>query len=294
MNYYFLPGSGIYGGIKVGYQFAMLIDSLGAPCIMVTPDGRAPSWFHTDCLTISEDEAVQQLADSDTILFSFPYDYERLSEYSSNLVFHCQGTDPVIDPIILNHDIKVLTCWRQAADYVMSVSGRASINVGISISDAFYNIDTQKTSGTVSYMPRRGNDLVLSCREMNKNLKFTPIDNMPEDQVAAILLHSEYYLATSVNEWFGLPALEAMAAGCVVLSVPTIGGTDYLIDNINSRVVEPDELARTLYNIASETSDNYRDQLREHARITASTYRLDNQYQVVAGLLDNSLSFLRS
>ena len=51
--------------------------------------------------------------------------------------------------------------------------------------------------------------------------------------------HCSIYLATAEGEWSGLPALEAMSAGCVVVSVPVLGGMEYLDDGVNCRMAGP-------------------------------------------------------
>ncbi len=40
MNLYVLPGHGIYGGIKVGFQFASILATMGVRIAVATP-GRA-------------------------------------------------------------------------------------------------------------------------------------------------------------------------------------------------------------------------------------------------------------
>lgn len=294
MNIYLLPGTGKFGGIKVGYQFADLLGELGAPCVVATPDGSAPDWFPASAPTLDQTAALARLGPADTVLFSLPDDYPRAARLPCRKVFHCQGTDPRIDPVPADPEVTLLACWPQARDHLKTKSGREVHEVGIHVSDRFFYRGEPKAPGTVAYMPRRGADLAEACRSALPHLRFVPIDNQSEAGVADLLQACEYYLATSLGEWFGLPAFEAMAAGCVVVSVPTVGGGDYLRDGWNCRVAEPSALARTLAEVSAPEALPVRARLRDHARITAAGLRRTAQRKTVARLLEEGLSFLRS
>ena len=53
------------------------------------------------------------------------------------------------------------------------------------------------------------------------------IDKLPRDEVAMRLSESHIYLSTGHREGLGLPPLEAMAAGCLVVGFAAGGGLDY-------------------------------------------------------------------
>jgi glycosyltransferase involved in cell wall biosynthesis len=289
MNYYFLPGVGIYGGIKVGFRFSHILDELGVKIVVVTPDGSAPSWFRCGASVISEAEAIHRIKKNDTIIFSLPHDYKRLKKISNKLIFHCQGTDPLIDPILLDPEVILLNCWQQAKEYMMQ-AGRESIAVGISLSDTFYYDGTLKDANLLSGMSRRGSDLISSIVDFQHSLTVSLIDGMHEDQVAAQLKKSTFYLATSEHEWFGLPALEAMAAGCVVLSVPVIGGIEYLKNEQNCFYGTSEYLKKQLQYLLT---DNHRIRALQYNAISkALEYSQQNQTDILKVLLRETLNFL--
>jgi glycosyltransferase involved in cell wall biosynthesis len=291
MLYYFLPHASIYGGVKVGYQFVEMLRELGAPGVAVTPEGSAPTWFRTSTPTIAERAARRRLTAASTVLFSWPPHHDLLRRLPGRKVFHCQGTDPLIDPVIADPDVTLLTCWPQAARYVSENAGRATIDVGISLSDCFYGDERPKAGGTVAYMPRRGGEIVEAVRAATPGLRFRPIDGVPETRVAEVMKSSEYYLATSVNEWFGLPALEAMAAGCVVVSVPVLGGMDYLRSEQNCIVANPHEVPARLREL-SQATWAVREGLRREAVKTADAYRRSRQVDRLGRMLEDDLAFL--
>ncbi len=288
VNIYLIPSSGIFGGVKVGFQFAEMLTRLGHPCAVATPDGRAPQWFDSSVAVWRQREILPRLTATDTLLFSLPNDYPLTLGTPCRRVFHCQGTASSIDPILADQQTCHLVCWRQAARYAAD-RGRTALNVGISISDAFYYDGTPKHPLTVCYMPRRGNPIARQCIDALPHLRFRPMRGLPEHDVAHTLKSSEFFLATSENEYFGLPALEAMAAGCVVLSVPVLGGEEYLQDGENCRNVTSSEIAQTLASLSQPGAAPLRARLRDTARATASKYRMSRQQRHLATALQGSL-----
>lgn len=227
-------------------------------------------------------------------MITWPPDYQRLRERAARLICHCQGTDDRMDVIFADHEVPILTCWEQAAHYVQEKFGRQTVEVGISISDCFYFNGERKEDTLVAYMPRRGFGTARKCMRSNPRLDFQALDGLGEAEVGRRLKRAGIFLATALGEEFGLPALEAMAAGCVVLSVPVKGGMEYLRDGDNCLVVEPDGLPERLRWIARPENALRRAQLRTRALATAQRYRLQRQRRRLAGLLHGELGWLVS
>lgn len=272
MNYYFLPGVGIYGGIKVGFQFVDLLRSLGVQIVVATPGGTAPRWFSSAAPIVSREDLLPNLQPSDTAFFSLPHDYAVLQPTGARLVFHCQGTDPLIDPTLRDPKVMILTCWQQAADYAREKL-RDPIEVGISISDCFFYDGALKEASSMAHMPRRGAEVTETIRQNLPGLRLGGIDGADEESVAAMLKRSNYFLATSEGEWFGLPALEAMAAACVVISLPVLGGVDYLSHRKTAMLAERDGLLQAVREVCDHASARLRERLRVGGQAVAAKYR---------------------
>jgi glycosyltransferase involved in cell wall biosynthesis len=182
----------------------------------------------------------------------------------------------VIDPILDDPRALVLTAWDEAAAYARA-RGREPVELTISVASAFFHDGTPKDEGVVAYMPRRGAELTEACwralRTRRRGLAYQPIDRAGEAAVAEELRRAGFFLATSVGEWFGLPALEAMAAGCIVVSVPVRGGAEYLHDGRNCLVAPPEGLAEALFRATDPSAGAWRDALRSRAIATAAEYR---------------------
>jgi glycosyltransferase involved in cell wall biosynthesis len=178
----------------------------------------------------------------------------------------------------------VLTCWDHSARYLRRNFGREPIEVGISISDRFFPSGGVKIDNRVAFMPRRGREIADQCITAARDCEYVAIDGRPEAEVASILKSAGIFLATSVGEDFGLPALEAMAAGCVVLSVPVKGGMEYLHSGENCLVDEAGTLPCKLRWITRPEQAALRQALRHAAVATAYQYHRSVQARRLAAL----------
>ncbi len=289
MNYYFLPGTGIFGGIKVGFQFTGLLSELGVPFVVATPDGRAATWFSSAVPVISQADAFERITNDDVIVFSLPQDYAVLKATGARLVFHCQGTDPRIDPILSDESVVLLSCWEQAARYMREQAGRVSIEVGLSISRAFFYDGRPKWPDDVAYMSRRGAATAEAAMSRCAGLRFNAIERASEEATAAAMMRCGYFLATASSEWFGLPALEAMAAGCVVVSVAVLGGVEYLVDGTTGIIADPGDVPEALAALASPHGASRRARLRDAGHATAHRYARHRQLSRLRALLATEL-----
>ncbi len=294
MIYYFLPDPGLFGGVKVACMLIEDLIHLGVKAVAVLPEGKAPQWFSAAFPVISEEEAFQRIGEKDWIMITWPPDYHRLRSLPAKLVCHCQGTDDLMAPIFADPSVLLLTCWQQAENFVRQHFDRSTVNVGISITDCFFYDATVKRDNRAAYMPRRGFPLVRACIHHCSGIDFDPIDGLDEREVSTRLKKAGIFLATSIGEQFGLPALEAMAAGCLVLSVPVKGGMEYLHHDRNCLVVEPGELAAALQDITRPARQTDRIRLRSRAVSTAFAYRRGKQQKLLKTQLAAPLQCLLS
>jgi len=275
MFYYLLPNNHISGGVKVAYQFCSLLAELGVDASVATPDGIAPGWLWTNVRTVRQDEGMMKAASG--LIFSFPPDFYAAKKLHSRCIYHCQGTNEALMPqeIYSDRSITILTCWQQAAEHFRARGRDDIIEVGIHISDAF--VPGEKKRGQIALMPRRGMRACLPSLMSVAQGYFRPIHNKGEGEVAAIFARSEYFIATASMEYFGLPALEAMASGCKVVSVPVIGGAEYLKHGVNCMVSPPSELHHALRRL-SEMDES---ELLRRASETAARYTRPAQKQIL-------------
>jgi glycosyltransferase involved in cell wall biosynthesis len=104
--------------------------------------------------------------------------------------------------------------------------------------DALYFSDRPRPLGPpvkVAFMPRKGAEdlrlvqglLAADGVAAKTGLTWLEIDGVPRPEVAARLQEAHIYVSSSAREGLGLPSLEAMAAGCLIVGFTGGGGLDY-------------------------------------------------------------------
>jgi hypothetical protein len=294
MLYYFVPETTIFGRIKVAYQFVDALNALGVAAVIASPEGRAATWFSSHAAVVDAAAAYESFRPQDIAVFSRPHDYARLRELPGQLFFHCQGSDPLtnplIDRILADSTVRVLTCWRQATNYALEHGARDPIETGISISPCFAYAGEPKFEHAVAYMPRLDTGLCEAVCRQYKTLRYFAIDGMPESEVARVMKRCSIYLATAEGKWSGLPAIEAMSAGCLVVSVPVSGAMEYLDDGVNCRMAGPQDFTAAIGDLLKESSVCLRFRMRQAAIATASRYTTEMMMRRLSALLDGPLS----
>ena len=91
-----------------------------------------------------------------------------------------------------------------------------------------------------------------------------------------------------------MPALEAMAAGCVVLSVPTLGGREYLIDGRSGQIAAAGDLPLLLRRLSQPDGRDLRARLRTGAAAVAARYRPSLQRAKLRAALEADLGVVLS
>jgi hypothetical protein len=119
-------------------------------------------------------------------------------------------------------------------------------------------------------------------------LEFTVLQRMPQKELANLFRRHKYLLNLYALEGFGLPALEAMACGCIVLGFDSYAGMEYFKPGENALVV-PYYRCNDLVDLLHEASLGFSKslQLSENATKTAAGFsrqRFDREW----------LSFLQS
>ncbi|NBI72854.1 glycosyltransferase [Clostridiaceae bacterium] len=86
----------------------------------------------------------------------------------------------------------------------------------------------------------RPKELPLFCKYYRK---------IEQKQVAWINNQALVFMCTSIEEGFGLPGLEAMACGCVLVTSDFAGGREYAVHDVNALVSEPGTTAAMVRHI---------------------------------------------
>jgi glycosyltransferase involved in cell wall biosynthesis len=202
-------------------------------------------------------------------------------------VMHCQnpyylfnGVDDV--SMIAQKGISaVITC----SNYTTGLMRRAGYQgplqtVQPCLSELFKHSGPKKLQ--IAYMPRKREHetrfvkgLFHSLYPELRGIPWVPIHNMSLAECAALLDESAVFAAFSHIEGLGLPPLEAMASGCVVVGFNGLGGADYSTPHNGFWIGEGDHFAfahALAEGLRAADSPTWSADIVQHAKATAAHY----------------------
>ncbi|MCI0397679.1 MAG: tetratricopeptide repeat protein [Chloroflexi bacterium] len=130
---------------------------------------------------------------------------------------------------------QAITPSRVIADFLAWRMGLAATVIGSFVDPARFSYRPEAKRPLIAYMPRKdpAGDVLqaaLSRREELAGWEWQPLRDLDETAYAAALGQARVYLPPSPLEGLNLSVLEAMAAGCLVVGYPGVGGREYLVD----------------------------------------------------------------
>ena len=171
-----------------------------------------------------------------------------------------QGTYLTLAPYPLDVDPRALVYRRPEvrAAIVVSEDGRRYLETlfpKLPVRRVHYGIDpklfafTREKKRQIAYMPRKNprdvQQVLVRLRLAGRldGWELVEIADRTEAETAAILRESAVFLSSGHPEGFGLPAAEAMAAGCVVVGYHGYGGQEFLTEDYGFPVPVGDVMA---------------------------------------------------
>ena len=290
MLYYFVTDKMMFEEIKMAYQFVEAISTLGVPAVIASPGGRAADGFFSHAAVADAEGVRDDLRPEDIVVFSLPEDYTALSKLPGQLVFHCHGIDAVSEPILANPAVQVLTCGKQTTEYAHACGVSNPIEIGVSVASCFFYTGERKFENAVACTQACCQELCEALVHLNDHMRFIATDPVRENERARVMKYSSIYLAASEHAMSGLSALEAMAAGCLVVSVPVWDAMDYLDDGVNCRIVKPRDFVNAVGELLQEQNIVFRFRMRQAAIATARRYTTGWMIKRLSSLLEAPLS----
>jgi glycosyltransferase involved in cell wall biosynthesis len=199
-----------------------------------------------------------------------------------------------VAPVLADCRVTTLTPSPRTAAVVRERFGGEPIDVGLSIADVFFHAGDRKQSGMVAVLADSAEPSTGRLADTLRNLRVVRIEDLPEADAAAALRASEFFLFLSQARRSPLAVIEALAAGCVVLSVPTEHVAACLVDGVNGVLAAEALLGARLLDLCAPAARVRRSALYDRGRATASAFRRARHGRHVAALLEGPLAFLRS
>jgi glycosyltransferase involved in cell wall biosynthesis len=226
------------GGVKVIYQAVAALRRAGLEAHVATAAGRPPwlgRWAESDPEIVLDLDTPRPVGPEDihVVPETLPLDMlpQVLRRPDRRVIFvqnhHHPARNRAIDWRLLR-GVRCLTVSEVSRQALRETIGFERIEVippGVDLS--VFRPAPEKRH-RVAYMPRKWRGAVEQIRaRLPASVEWLAIDGRGEAETAEMLAGSSVFLTLGREEGFGLPALEAMASGCVVCGFRSGGMADY-------------------------------------------------------------------
>jgi Glycosyl transferases group 1 len=139
------------------------------------------------------------------------------------------------DPYVSRDIIGMMTVSSDSESYLktaFSSHGLPILRVHYSLNPIF-SASAQTKERLLVYMPRKNADdahqvlSMLSLRGSLRQWTVVKLEDVTQEEVASVLKRAAIFLSFGHPEGFGLPPLEAMRAGCLVIGYHGMGGREF-------------------------------------------------------------------
>lgn len=293
------PRDQIAGGIRTTYRHAELLREQGMDAVIFSPDGH-PTWFQSHAtvergpsLTVSATDIIVVNEIIDTVTANF-------LRLPARKQMFCQNQFYVFGPHLGLHDHRALgisqvygssLSIRQFFDRIYGYPGIDI--VPYAVDGALFRPGDKKLQ--IAFIPRKlpfeAAFIQTAFRKKYPQYRALPwvaIEQRSEAETAALMAESAVFLALGHRESFGLPAVEAMSAGCAVVGFHGIGGLEFAQPS-NGVWFHGDQLLDCvdgLFRVVDglQRGDAVAQDMVAAGRVTAAGYTLE---QTRASLLDH-------
>lgn len=218
------------------------IDSLFDPLVMCDATGAVtaelPSLSKQDILVIPETFAYQILPHASklqcySVIFNQNAYLTFIQLSLSSHPFTAENRQADSSPYFSKYLLDTLVVSEENVEYVRYVFP------GIKVSRIYLGIDFNlftfqpEKKKQIAFMPRKCPEeslqvvQLIKSRDLLKEWTFAPIINKNEEEVAQILKESALFMSFSSQEGFGLPPIEALACGCLLVGYHGNAGIEY-------------------------------------------------------------------
>lgn len=226
-------------------------------CVVQHQNGFQAKWFKSDVPVLYADGGLA-LGPEDWAVI--PEDHsgalEGLRRVACRKAIFCQGHYQIfeyIPPASSWSDYgatTVLVSSLPIRDFVRSVFDIEPAYIPLSLDLDLFRPGTDLRILQLAFMPRKGAQHLRMIQALIhhrapdlRDVPWIAIDGYRETEVAAILRRSAFFLATGFREGFGLPPLEAMACGAMVVGFRAGGGAEYARQDNGFWVTDEDTFA---------------------------------------------------
>ena len=222
------------GGVTKIYEFAAALKSAGQNVAVVHQDPQyRPSWFATNVPITGRQNTVVGAYDLLVVpefMTTLLPQLRGCAKVVLNQAFSSHGANWFQDELVCS----VVSTSRYIHRYIQFVHPEIeSIPIQLGYEKSLFNAKNALKKKQIAYMPRRRGDdskrIIQALERRGALVGWTvvAIDELSAQEVARVLRESMIFLSFSQREGFGLPPLEAMACGCLVVGFHGLGGAEF-------------------------------------------------------------------
>ena|SRR5258705_3259523 len=246
------------GGVRTLYRHVEILKKAGFDAYVVQHQkGFRMSWFRSEAPVLYAQDGLALNPEDWAVI---PEDHTRGLEGLRNVgcrkAIFCQGHYQIfecIPPTASWSDYgatAALVSSIPIRDFVRSVFDIEPAYIPLSLDLDLFRPAAGPRELQLAFMPRKGAQHLRMVQALIhhrapdlEDIPWIAIDGFSEAEVAAILGRSAFFLATGFREGFGLPPLEAMACGAMVVGFRAGGGAEYARQDNGFWVTNEDTLA---------------------------------------------------
>lgn len=291
------------GGVRVIYRHVEILRNAGFDAYVVhrTP-GLRLDWFQSSAPILYAGQFSVSTRDWIVIPEDHREALQAFASFPGNKVLFCQNHWYVFNGIESDQtwtDLgigDVLVSSKPIRDFARRVMRVEPTLIPLSIDPAVFHGEQNARPLQVAVMPRKGGQHMRFIRGIIRQLEpslsdvpWIEIQHCNEGQVATFLRQSTFFLSTGFHEGFGLPPVEAMACGAMVVGFTGGGGADYATAENGFWIADEDTiaLAETLAGLLVAYRSNPDDprwrRLQQAGFAAARSYSPDSEANALIG-----------
>lgn len=235
------------GGVKISYQHCLALKNAGYTSDIIKLGYYEDCFFNFDITPIYIDEIGYELETNDIVVATEFRPYDGLKFQNAKKVLLAQSICLLKEDQLFGFSgigyKHIFTCSNFIKNKLVKCDQDIAnvITNGIDLNIFKPNIKLRVKNRILAFSRKNHSDLkkiqTLIAAQKEK-FELVVVDALTEAELVLEYQKSDIFLATGYPEGFGLPALEAMACGCVVVGFSGGGGLEYMQHGINSLVAD--------------------------------------------------------
>jgi len=241
--YYCTSGPAVAGGQHVNAEHVAELREAGLRAYLLHIPSNSESEPFQSIAPVLQISQIQKFLEDDVVVV--PESWRDVLRYFSSKkvrkIIHCQNpfylfhSFESIHALVRHGYREVISCSGFTTQMIRQFGYEGTIyTIRPSISESFFANQSKPRKLQIAYMPRKRavesefiKGLFRSHYPQLNKISWVPIENKSRLECAAILQESSIFAAFGHIEGLGLPPLEAMASGCIVVGLHGLGGAEY-------------------------------------------------------------------